>query len=89
MSSTLPNVPYSSAIADPSGRLSPPWLNFFKMLYERVGNQKALTNTELAVVQTEAVAAVTAQVATLTLQITALQTQVNQGFNDLGQGPVL
>lgn len=89
MSSTLPNVPFSSAIADPKGRVSPAWSDFFKMLYARVGNQKALTNTELAAVQTSAVAVVQAQVTALAATVTALQTSTTQGFDDLGQGPVL
>lgn len=79
----LPPPPYLT------GNFPPTWLAWFRTLYSRVGQSVALSNTELEALHDSAVTALQKQVNDLTTTVTALQAQVNEGFNDLGQGPVL
>ncbi len=89
MSTTLPNIPYASPVADESGRLAPIWSRFFTMLYARMGDAVALSNKELEVLHDASLVALQTQVNTLENTVTALQVQVSTGLSDLGQGPTL
>lgn len=48
MSTTMPPVPYQAPVLDPVGCISPTWQDFLRKLLNRVGQQVALSNTELA-----------------------------------------
>lgn len=83
----LPNVPYNTPVLDAMGFLSLPWAGFFRGLYSRVGQAKALTNTEL-----EALAGgstLQPEIDALTAVVTANKAAADLEFSNLQQGPVL
>lgn len=81
------------------GRMTAPWLSFWRDLFVRIGGTEALTPQELEALPALELAALTTRVTSAENAISALQTlTTSQGttisthttqINDLGQGPVL
>lgn len=88
---TLPNVPYQSQAVEQSGFFSPPWTAFFRELFNRVGKNIALTNTQLEELQAANLATINTEITNLqslafiqNIEITSLQLAIN----DLSVGPL-
>lgn len=88
----VPPVPYKTPVLDQAGYLSPSWSAWFRQLFIRIGQARALSNTELENLQLVELEGIEAEVEALqttsashTTSIATLTTAVN----DLGQGPLL
>jgi hypothetical protein len=89
MASTLPNIPHRVPLVDDAGLLTQAWASFFQFLFQRVGQNNALTNVELATVQTDSVAELTATVAALTTTVATLSASTTSSIDGLNQGRAL
>jgi hypothetical protein len=83
----LPNIPYRVALTDESGFISPAWSAFFRLLYVRVGEANALTNTELAAIAGGGVSQ--SELDAVSNTVTANKASSDLSISNLSQGPVL
>ena len=82
----LPNVPYKAPIADQNGLVAQVWQAFFRELFNRVGQNIAPSNTDLAnlvIEETEGVVAdivvLQSQMATTIARVSNLEGGITMG----------
>lgn len=75
MASQMPNVPYRSPITDSQGKVTLAWVDFFRQLFKRVGENSAPTNLELDATP-GSITSLQTQITTLQGLVTTLQANV-------------
>lgn len=82
---TVPPPPITTPIADSRGIISQPWFIYFRQVFLRIGEARAMTNVELESSFSQGLADITA----LQTSVTALQsavTALQSKDNDFSQG---
>lgn len=84
MAITVPNPPYKTPVTDDRGLMAPSWVSWFREVFNRIGGNVALSNTELAGGSSESLGTLSAAVAALQNDVASLELN-----SDFDQGPVL